>query len=152
MRFDIIDKKEFYLKKHTVGELLYFESHPLLYEYNEKISTSYINSKPVEVESFVNDFRNAIEDITKGWRDWKKYVTDKNINFSFETFLNNVSQGTGKLIEAPTSIIMNISSICEKHNVSIKTFESILKPCDFVLILIDDNYVIAKGFRLNLKN
>ncbi len=43
-RFDLIDKKEFSLKKGTRGQFSFYEIHPLLIDYNENIVTTYINS------------------------------------------------------------------------------------------------------------
>jgi len=149
-RFDIIDKKEFRLKKHTVGHLSLFENHPLLLDYNENIVTAYINSKPDDSDKFKQDFKNAIDDITKGWRNWATYVEIKNINFTVDTFFNNVKHGTGKLFEAPSSIAKSITAVCDKHKVLIKTFTNELLPDNCQLLVFGDNYVIAKEFKLHI--
>jgi hypothetical protein len=146
-RFDLIDKKEFNLKKGTQGQLNFYETHPLLIDYNENIVTTYINSKPDNFASFVADIENSINEITKGWRSWTNYVTDRNVNFTVNTFLNNVKSGSGKLMEAPFSITQKAIKICKKHGVAIKTFGNELKQDNFKLIFIADNYVIAKEFR-----
>lgn len=98
IRFDIIDKKEFKLKKGTRGQFKIFEIHPLLIDYNENSVTTYINSKPDHFDNFVADFENAINEITEGWRSWKNYV------FTVDSFLKNVKNGKGILMEAPFSI------------------------------------------------
>lgn len=146
-RFDFIDKKEFNLKKGTRGPLRIYQTHPLLIDHNENIVTTYINSKPDNFISFIRDFENAINEITEGWRKWTNYVQDRNINFTVNIFLNNVKKGTGKLLEAPFSITQKVIEICNQYNVSVKTFGSELKLDNFKLILIDDNYVIAREFR-----
>lgn len=146
-RFDLIDKKEFHLKKGTLGQFSIYETHPLLIDYNENIVTTYINSKPDNFENFVTDFENAINEITEGWRNWINYVSDRNINFTVDTFLSNVKSGTGKLMEAPFSITQKAIKVCDKHNVATKTFGNELKQDNFKLIFIGDNYVIAKEFR-----
>ncbi len=140
-RFDLIDKKEFNLKKGTQGQLNIFETHPLLIDYNENSLTTYINSKPDHFDNYLADFENAINDITKGWRNWTNYLLDRDI------FLNNVKSGTGKLLEAPISITQKVVDICNKHNVATKTFGDELKRNNYKLIFIADNYVIAKEFR-----
>jgi len=137
-RFDLIDKKEFNLKKGTRGQFSICETHPLLIDHNENIVTTYINSKPDNFDNFVADFENAINEITEGWRNWTNYVSDRNIKFTVETFLNNVKSGTGKLMEAPFSITQKAIKVCDNHNVVTKTFGNELKQ---------DNYVIAKEFR-----
>ncbi len=147
-RFDFIDKKEFKLKKGTIGQFRYFEKHPLLIDYNETIVQIYINSKPTHFDNFIMDFKNAINETTKGWRDWTNYVQNKNINFTVDSFLNNVRTGTGKLFEAPISITQKAIAVCERYNVSTKTFESELIQDNFKVIFIADDYVIAKEFRL----
>ncbi len=146
-RFDLIDKKEFKLKQGTCGQFSIYETHPLLIDYNENIVTTYINSKPDHFDNFVVDFETAINEITQGWRSWTKYVTDRNINFTVDTFINNVKSGVGKLIEAPFSITQKAIKVCDKHNVATKTFGNELKQDNFKLIFIGDNYVIAKEFR-----
>jgi hypothetical protein len=140
-RFDLIDKKEFNLKKGTQGHLKIFETHPLLIDYNENSLTTYINSKPDHFDNYLADFENAINEITKGWRNWTNYLLDRDI------FLNNVKSGTGKLLEAPISITQKVVDICNKHNVATKTFGDELKRNNYKLIFIADNYVIAKEFR-----
>ncbi len=146
-RFDLIDKKEFKLKKGTLGQFSIYETHPLLIDYNENIVTTYINSKPDNFDNFVADFEYSINEITEGWRNWTNYVTDRNINFTVDTFLSNVKSGTGKLMEAPFSITKKAIKVCDKHNVATKTFGNELKQDNFKLIFIADNYVIAKEFR-----
>lgn len=148
-RLDLIDKKEFNLKKGTCGKFNIYETHPLLIDYNENIVTTYINSKPVHFDNFVADFENAINEISKGWRNWTKYVKDNNINFTIDTFLNNVKHGTGKLLEAPFSITQKVIEVCNNHNVETKSFGITLKQDNFKLIIIADNYVIAREFRLH---
>jgi hypothetical protein len=64
-----------------------------------------------------------------------------------DTFLNNVKNGTGKLIEAPFSVSQKAIKVCDNHNLATKTFGNELKQDNFKLILIADNYVIAKEFR-----
>ncbi|RZJ79668.1 MAG: hypothetical protein EOO47_10095 [Flavobacterium sp.] len=146
-RFDLIDKKEFNLRKGTIGKLSIYEEHPLLIDYNENIVTTYINSKPDNFDNFVEAFKNAINEITEGWRDWTYYIEERNINFKIGIFLNNVKNGTGKLIEAPFSITQKVINVCKSHNVATKTFENELKQDNFKIIFIADNYVIAKEFR-----
>ena len=151
-RFDFIGKKEFSLKKGVVGQFYYFEKHPLLIDYNETIVTTYINSKPDHFDRFIDELKNAIEEITEGWRRWTNYLTDKNINFTFDKFLGNVKDGSGKLSEAPFTVNQKIVAVCDKHGVLTKSFESVLKPNNYKLILVGDNYVIAKDFRNNNMN
>lgn len=147
LRFDLIDKKEFNLKKGTLGQISIYEVHPLLIDYNENIVTTYINSKPDNFDNFISDFENAINEITKGWRNWTNYVNDRNINFTIDAFLNNVKTGSGKLMEAPYSITQKAIKVCDKHNVKTKTFGNELQQESFKLIIIADNYVIAREFR-----
>ncbi len=147
IRFDFVDKREFKLKKGTSGQLFIYNEHPLLLDYNENILTTYINSKPDHFDNFVEDFEKAINEITHGWRNWKSYVQDRFINLKLDTFINNVKNGTGILMEAPFSITQNAIKVCDKHKVATKTFGNELKKDNFKLIFIADNYVIAKEFR-----
>lgn len=145
-RFNLSDKKEFRLKKGTSGLLKIFESHPLLINHNENIVTTYINSNPDNVDAFITDFENSINEITKGWRNWTEYVEDKGIGFTVGTFLNNVKNGRGKLMEAPYSITQKAIKVCQKHNVATKSFGNELKKDNLKLLMIGENYVIAREF------
>ncbi len=60
---------------------------------------------------------------------------------------DNVKTGSGKLMEAPYSITQKAIKVCDKHNVKTKTFGNELKQESFNLIIIEDNYVIAREFR-----
>lgn len=140
-RFDFFDKREFNLRKGTIGELQVFEDHPLLIDYNENILTTYINSKPDDFKDFIAEFENEINVLTKGWRSWRNYILELDI------FFNNVKNGRGKLSEAPFSITERIIKICDKFNVKTKTFGNELIIYNYKLMVISDNYVIAKEFR-----
>ncbi|MBS1571205.1 MAG: hypothetical protein JST62_02260 [Bacteroidetes bacterium] len=148
LRFDFIDKKEFNLSKDKIGQLDFYETHPLLIDYNEEELTTFINTKPNDLDSFVKDFELAIDSITQGWRSWTKYVTNDS-NFTVVNFFNNVKNGTGILLKAPFSITMEVNRICEKYGVMTKTLGGERKLDDFKLLLVDDNYVIAREFRLH---
>lgn len=145
-RFDLFDKKEFKLKKGKLGQFSIYEVHPLLIDYNENIVMTYINSKPDHFDNFVADFENVINEITKGWRSWINYVTDRSMNFTIDTFFKNIKNGRGRLMEAPFSITQKAIEVCDKHNVATKTFGNELKKDNFKIIFIADNYVIAKEF------
>ena len=147
MRFDFIRKKEFHLKKGNIGQFSYFENHPLLIDYNENIVETFINSKPEHIDVFISDFKKSIEAITEGWRSWTSYVENKDSNLTIETFLSNVNNGTGKILEAPFTINQKVVAVCDLHNVSTVTFGKELERNNFSLIFIGDNYVIAKDFR-----
>ena len=148
-RFDLVDKMEFKLKRETQGQLYIYETHPLLIDYNENMATTYINSKPDSLEDFVADVEHSINEITKGWRSWTSYVTDTNINFTLNSFLSNVRSGSGILMEAPFSITQKVIEVCKRYKVATRTFGNELKQDNFKLLLIADNYVIAKEFKLH---
>ena len=147
MRINFHDKKEFRLNKGTTGRLQYFEKHPLLANYNERFATTYINSKPKDFKKLSENIQSAINELTLGWRSWTDYVTDKAINFTLDTFENNLKNGNGKLIEAPLSITEKIVAICEQQKVLTKTFEIDLEAKSYKLITIGNDFVIAKEFK-----
>jgi hypothetical protein len=150
LRFDFIKKVEFNLNKGTTGKLKYFENHPLLIDYNENFIETFINSKPENVDLFIDDIKSAIDSKTLGWRNWKDYFLERGF-FSFENFVKNIKEGSGKLLKAPFSITQNVIKVCDKHNVKTKSFENVLKKNNYILILIENDYVIAKEFKLNSK-
>jgi hypothetical protein len=147
-RVDFSAKKAFHLKKGTFETFYYFENHPLLMDYNESWLATYINSKPEQVEDFITDFKNMIDEMTEGWRQWTHYVVDKKTRFTEDTFVDNVKHGRGKLFNAPFTITQKVLAVCAKHHVATKTFGNEFKSDAFKLILIGDNYVIAKAFRI----
>ena len=147
IRFDFVDKKEFRLKKNTIGKMQYFETHPLLTNYNEKYSITYINSKPKDFQRLSDDIQSAINNITLGWRNWTDYVTDKSINFTLDTFKENLKKGAGILSKAPVSITERVINICDDHNVLTKTFTDNVGVESYKLITIDADFVIAKEFK-----
>ncbi len=147
-QFDFWDKKAFKLKKGTFETLYYWDNHPLLMDYNENWLTTYLNSKPEQVDDFINDFKNVIDEMTQGWRQWTHYIENKHIHFTVDTFVNNVKQGHGVLLNAPFSITQKVLTVCAKHHAATKTFGKEFQSDDFKLLLIGNNYVIAKAFRV----
>lgn len=148
LRFNVYDKQEFKLKKGTTGEFIYFEKHPLLLDYNESFTTTYINSKPDDIIKLSADIQEGINNITLGWRNWMDYITDRQSNFTIDTFERNLSEGIGKLLEAPESITKKVIEICDNHNVLTKTFIGRLKDAKYKLIMVGNNYIIAEKFVL----
>jgi hypothetical protein len=149
-RIDFLQKRtfEFKLKKRTPAMLSYFEKHPLLMDYNESCPITYINSKPENVDAFINDFKQVIDEMTEGWRHWTHYVVDKSIGFKVETFVNNLKKGRGKLVRAPFTMTQKILEVCAKHQVATSTFGNELHVYDFKLMLIGEHYMIAKAFQV----
>lgn len=148
-QIDFLDKKAFKLKNGMLGRFEYFENHPLLMDYNENWLSTYINSKPENVECFINDFKHVINEMTEGWRHWTHYVANKRARFTEDTFVNNVKQGHGQLFNAPFNLTQKLLDLCAKHNISTKTFGKAFQSNDYKLILIGDNYVIAKAFQVS---
>lgn len=144
-RFDLLDKREFYIKNGIQAELKYFEDHPLLIDYSENSITVFINSKPEKADEFITEIEKAVNEITLGWRNWKNYMNDGAF-FKYETFLKNIKDGNGKLIEAPFSIAQNVLKVCDKYKVSAKAINNQIHRKKYKLIMIDDNYIIAKDF------
>jgi hypothetical protein len=147
-RFDFLGKKEFYLKKGTIGLLRFYEKHPLLINHIENSVLTYINSKPDNIEAFLTDFKNAINEITQGWRKWSDYVSQY---YKLDIFINNVKNGRGYLLKAPFSITQNVVEMCNKHHVETKTIGNELIKQHHQLIFIADNFVIAREFKLHMK-
>ncbi|PIF47323.1 hypothetical protein CLU96_4374 [Chryseobacterium sp. 52] len=143
-RFDLKNKKEAFLKQKESGKLTFYEDHPLLINHNESNLEVFINSKPENLEMFINDLKNSIDEITKGWRNWKDYI-EINTGIHYQLFLQNVQKGSGKILKAPFSVIENIEKICDQHHVKIKYFgEKVMTPHQ--LIMINNQFVIAEKF------
>ncbi len=151
LRFDFLEKMEFRLNKGTIGKLSYFEKHPLLIDYNENFVETFINSKPKNSEQFIKEIKIAIDQKTLGWRNWKDYFVDGNF-FTYENFVKNINDGSGRLLKAPFLITESVIKVCENHNVKTKCFKSELKTENYKLIIIENNFIIAKEFKLNSKS
>jgi hypothetical protein len=142
MRFDFKGKTEYKLKKNTGGKCSILLKHPLLIDYNEPWSESYINSIPMDPKHFVDDMRIAIERVTNRWRNWKSYVTKGNL-FTFDNFLRNVSSGNGFILNAPSSLTKSVAQVCEEHSVAIFTSGGLSKLPVKKVFFVGKNYVIA---------
>jgi hypothetical protein len=149
IRIDLKDKQEFKLSEGSNGQLKYFEAHPLLLDYNEKFAITFINSKAVDIEKIISDIKEAIDSITLGFRNWKTYITNKPCNFTFDTFVGNLKEGHGKLLEAPMSITKKVEAVCTKHGISTIHFEANREVFSYKLITIEEDYVIAKEFKIS---
>ena len=148
-RIDFDDKREFVLKKGMVGQLKYYSEHPLLLDYNENMATTFINSSFDHTDILLTDIKNIIDGVTLGWRNWTNYIEDKNINFTVDTLRNNIKNGSGRFLEAPFSVTIKVIELCDKLNIKTKTFYSNENLKTYRLIMLENNYVIAKNFKLN---
>ncbi|SHL91444.1 hypothetical protein [Chryseobacterium polytrichastri] len=145
-RFNFKNKKEAFLKQKETGVLAFHEYHPLLVNHNESNLEVFINSKPENIEMFIEDFQKSIDEITKGWKNWKDYF-EINIGITYDIFLQNIRQGSGIILKAPFSIVESIERICEKHNVKMSYFgEKKITPHQ--LIMINNQFVIAEEFNI----
>lgn len=152
-RIDIENKVEFYLKKGVTGKLTINDKHPLLTNHQEGFIITYINSSFQNTDLFFEKAEGIIDFETKGFRNWKIYFEDKSINLTIDIIKNNMAKGYGKLCEAPVSITNKIVGLCNELNIETKTFyhsNSELKS--YKILFINDNFVIGKDFKLNLKN
>ncbi|KPH12593.1 endonuclease/exonuclease/phosphatase family protein [Chryseobacterium sp. ERMR1:04] len=145
-RFDFKNKKEAFLKQKDTGVLAFHEHHPLLVNHSENNLEVFISSKPENIEMFIEDIKNSIDEITKGWRNWKDYF-EINIGITYDIFLQNIRQGSGIILKAPFSIVESIERICEKHNVKITYFGE-KKTTPHQLIMINNQFVIAEEFNI----
>ncbi|KFF23967.1 hypothetical protein [Chryseobacterium vrystaatense] len=143
-RFDFKHKKEAFLKQKGQGTLTFYEQHPLLINHNENNLEVFINSKPENAEQFIEDLKNSIDEITKGWRNWKDYI-EINTGIDYPIFLQNIQKGSGKILTAPFSIIKSIEKTGAKHDVKIKYFGEKITTSN-QLIIINNQFIIAEKF------
>ena len=149
VRIDYDDKEEFRLKKHESGVVHFYDEHPLLINYNEQSAETYINSRPDNVHELISEIKSCIDSITLGWRDWTTFFTDKMIHFSLEHFTHNIENGYGKLLDAPRSITERVVEACNNHKAETKVFFHKEPSYQCKLMMIENNYVIAKDFKLS---
>ncbi|WP_210489411.1 hypothetical protein [Rufibacter aurantiacus] len=148
-KISFINKKEFELKKGTVGELLFYEDHPLLIDFNEILESTYIGSKAEDAELVADEVKKAIEEVTLGWRPWTTFFVNRNAQYGYQIFMNNLKTGSGKILDAPPTITKKVVEVLHKHSIVTSTLDSrhyeIKKS---KLLLIGNNYVIAEDFKV----
>ena len=144
-RFDFLGKKEAFLKEKNECKLLLFSDHPLLIDYNESFLEIFLNSKPQNIDFFLENIERIIHNRVLGFRKLKDYLNKSNLDF--ETFLKNINEGNGKFLNAPFSIINEIEKFFIENNIKFKTFG---EPKNFKnqLLILDNQYVIATEFKL----
>lgn len=144
-----LNKKEFILKRGTVGELQFYEDHPLLIAFNEILESTYIGSKADDVELVANEVKKAIEEATLGWHHWTIYLVNRNAQYGYQIFISNLMTGSGKILDAPPTITKKVVEVLRKHSIDTSTLKSrhyeIRKN---KLLLIGTNYVIAEDFKV----
>lgn len=116
----------------------------MLINHNENNLEVFINSKPENAEQFIEDLKNSIDEITKGWRNWKDYI-EINTGIDYPIFLQNIQKGSGKILTAPFSIIKSIEKTGVKHDVKIKYFGEKITTSN-QLIIINNQFIIAEKF------
>lgn len=143
-RFDFKNKKESFVKKKEIGVLALYKQHLLLINHNETYCETYINSAPEKIDLFVDDIQKSIEESLNGWRHWKDYIKIKT-GINEQVFLQNIQKGSGKLLNAPFSVLEKLEKVCSKHHVLIRHFgNKIIKPHQ--LLMINNQFVIAEDF------
>ena len=144
-RFDFLGKKEAFLKEKNECKLLLFSDHPLLIDYNESFLEIFLNSKPKNIDFFLENIERIIHNRVLGFRKLKDYLNKSNLDF--ETFLKNINEGNGKFLNAPFSIINEIEKFFIENNIKFKTFGE-PKKFENQLLILDNQYVIATEFKL----
>ncbi|MGV0995190.1 hypothetical protein [Empedobacter falsenii] len=144
-RFDFLGKKEAFLKEKNECKLLLFSDHPLLIDYNESFLEIFLNSKPKNIDFFLENIERIIHNRVLGFRKLKDYLNKSNLDF--ETFLKNINEGNGKFLNAPFSIIDEIEKFFIENNIKFKTFGE-PKKFENQLLILDNQYVIATEFKL----
>lgn len=146
-KVNFLNKKEFNLRKGTTGELQYYEEHPLLIDFNEILESTYVSSKAENVELVANEVKKAIDEVTLGWHPWTSYLVNRNAQYGYQIFMNNLTTGSGKILEAPRTITKKVVEVLNKHSINTSTLDS--RPFELKkskVLLIGDNYVIAENF------
>ena len=107
--------------KHIIlCKLKLFSDHPLLIDYNESFLEIFLNSKPQNIEFFLENIEGIIHNRVQGFRELKDYLNKSNLDF--ETFLKNINEGSGKFLNAPFSIINEIEKFFIEDNIKFKIF------------------------------
>ncbi|WP_152560132.1 hypothetical protein [Hymenobacter sp. IS2118] len=148
------DKAEYFLKRGKSGPLSYYTNHPLLLNHNEPRTTLYINSKPPDPQSLLEDIVTGINAIYQDWRDWRTTLFGNRKQAAAALAQQNLLHGNGILLDyAPAPIVRAVIAACEKHGVATRYFgslEAIPSPRgEFKVLFIGPYYVIARDFRIS---
>ena len=144
-RFKKKKKKEAFLKHRTVCKLKLFSDHPLLIDYNESFLEIFLNSKPQNIEFFLENIEGIIHNRVQGFRELKDYLNKSDLDF--ETFLKNINDGKGKFINAPFSVVVEIEKFFIENNIKFKTFGE-KRSFNNQLLMLDNQYIISRKFNL----
>ena len=144
-RFEKQKKKEAFLKHRTVCKLKLFSDHPLLIDYNESFLEIFLNSKPQNIEFFLENIEGIIHNRVQGFRELKDYLNKSDLDF--ETFLKNINDGNGKFMNAPFSIVVEIEKFFIENNIKFKTFGE-KRSFNNQLLMLDNQYIISRKFNL----
>jgi hypothetical protein len=139
IRLNFKGKVEFHLAKNTGGTIILHNDHPLLLDYIEPWSDTYINTKPSNPECLLTDIKEAIYEVTEGWRNWTRYIYEHAIK-------RNIIEGNGLLMKAPRSVTKAVVKCCERQAVATYNSEGTYQPSPKKLLFIGKNYIIAEVF------
>jgi hypothetical protein len=151
IRINFIRKKAFYLVKDGIGVFEIISKHPLLFDYNEPWATTYINSPAAKPAIFLQKMKDAIDNLTRKRQSWVNYIP-KGYLPNREILSRNLTEGNGFLLRAPMTITDAITLLCEREEIQTKTFISEARVIEHKLLLVGDCFVIAKGFREDIKS
>ena len=150
-RVDYLEKAEACLRPGMRGKFSSCSEHPLLLNYNNRLVTVYINSRPQDPENLLVVIQQRIEGIFQGWRDWRG-ILNGGKRFGEGLLRKNLLDGSGMLLPgAPASVAKAVIGACSEHGAS-NYFHGDLENTSpvgpaFHLLLIGDGYVIARDFR-----
>lgn len=150
-RVDFLEKAEACIRPGMRGKFISCSEHPLLLNYNSRLATVYINSRPKDPENLLLLIQQRIEEVFQGWRDWRS-VLNGGKRFGEDLLQKNLLDGSGMLLpDAPASVAKAVINACSEHSAS-TYFHGDLENASPVslashLLFVGDGYVIARDFR-----
>ncbi|WP_159022874.1 hypothetical protein [Formosa sp. L2A11] len=99
-------------------KLKVLKNHPLLLKYNENKLECEIKGKPENVNEFIGEISNILEQQTGNWITVNEYFWNN------EAYYKKHSKRT---ICIPKSLEKSIKSVCEKHKLNFSTKNEIIK-------------------------
>lgn len=143
VHFDL--KQEFAYPVGSFSHAELFDDHPLLLDYSESHRQVFISGAAADAASVLAEVRAEVQHVTDGWRSLTSYA---NSHFDLAVILQ---EGSGKLLQAPVTVTDVVAAVLEASGVRFTVLPGRPARGPFRALVLGRGFVIARGFRLELR-
>jgi hypothetical protein len=128
------------------NRLILAEEHPVLWNYNEQFRQVYFKGTPENVDGLMLELNQLYG---QHYGEVRHLAQDINRMAPLETILK---RGTGLLGEMARPMAEKVKALLERYGLEVNLLDSEQEepPFDYVLLVMDDSYVIAQMFSADL--